>query len=368
MFHASDPERLAVIKSLKPGQIGSRDALDSGIHGLFITCIAQKVKESPEAFETFFNLTSLKDIEYKLATDFKVHNICSGLNGNNAACPCPYCDQLRKYFHKKGKARTIRSNKRKFDEFQLDNGITPRNFPGKFDSVCREPIMPGFDDDELILHCIPPSELHLMEGITNHVLTKIRFEIPELFKGFMQTLGLDREKYEMYTKKCNYDGNDVKKILNHINDFIVFCEPIQWPFGDVSALPHLHFLRAFSKVVHSCFGFLLEPDYAEKIALAKEAFDLLCSATAKRVKKKLRVHYFYKVHVLIFHVGDFVEKFGPLGPFSEQAGETVHSWWTKLWISYRSLPLTPGERLLRALVEWNFRRLSLILENLNDDD
>ena len=125
---------------------------------------------------------------------------------------------------------------------------------------------------------------------------------------------------------------------------------------------------AFCKVVKSCFGFHLEPDYRETIDLAKEAFDSLVSVTAIRMPTKRRVRYFYKIHVLVYHVCDFIDIFGPLGPYSEQAGETVHSWWKKLWVSYRSLPMTQGERLKAALVEWNWRRISLILGDEDDDD
>ena len=367
MFEATDPERLANSKRLDPVKVGSPGALDSGIKGLFILCIGQKVNETPEAINTFFELTSLKDIQYKLASDFKVGNICAGLMASNAMCPCIYCNQLRKNFHKKGDDRTVGNIREMFLEFEKANGVTPRNAKAMFDSVCREPILPGCDPTEKILHCIPPPELHLMEGITNHVLTKIRRELPE-FKEFLHKLNLDREKYEMYTTKCNFEGNDCVTILNHIDDFIASTTCGVGTLPGLLVQPHLHFLRAFSKVVSSCFGFNLEPDYGEKIDLAKEAFNSLVKATAGLMPRRRQVRYFYKVHVALLHVKDFVKDFGPLGPYSEQAGETAHSWWSKLWVNYRSLPMTQADRLFWCLVEWNFRRLSLILGTTSDDE
>ena len=363
MFNATDPERLANAKRLDPDKTDSLGALDSGINGLFVTCIGQKVDETPEAISTFFNLTKLEEIEYKLANDLKVGNLCTGIMASNSMCPCIYCNQLRKNFHEKGKDRTIGDILDKFDEFELNGGVNPSDAKAMFDSVCREPILPGSCRTDKILHLIPPPELHLMEGVTNHVLTKIREELPE-FKEFLHSLNLDREKYEKYTSKCNFEGNDCKKILNHIDDFIGFTGRL----NQVTVQPHLNFLRSFSKVVSSCFGFHLEPDYEDKINLAKEAFDSLVEATAGLMPARRQVRYFYKFHVVAFHVKEFVDEFGFLGPYSEQAGETVHSWWTKLWVHYRSLPTTPAERLLSCLVEWNFRRLVLILGLHEEDD
>lgn len=354
LLNCDDPERLSGKKDLH--QFGSRNSLDTGINGTFITCIAQEMAESPEAFETFFDLVSLKDLDnYRFANDFKVHNLLSGLGPCSSSCPCPYCDKLKKYFNTKGNERTIGGISETFEQFQSKNG--PLDYPAEFDSVCREPVMPGFPPSTPILHAIPPPELHLMEGITNHVLTKIRRDFPQ-FKEFMETLGLNKEKYEKYTSKCNYEGNDCKKILNHIDSFISFSVFL----AAHSIQPHLHFLRAFAKVVSSCFGFKLLPDYAEKFRLAREAFDFLVSATAEMPGKR-RVRYFYKVHVLLMHVEDFVDEFGPLGPFSEQAGETLHSEWLKVWVRHRALPFPPERRLFLALVEWNFARYMRILNS-----
>ena len=358
LLNCDDPERLSGKKDSL--QFGSPNSLDTGINGLFITCIAQEMEESPEAFQTFFDLVGLENLKnYKFANDFKVHNLLSGLGACSSTCPCPYCDQMKKNFDRKGVERTVGGNSEMFDYFVGKNGIL--DYPAECNSVCREPLLPGFLPTTPISHAIPPPELHLMEGITNHVLTKIRCELPQ-FEEFMATLGLDKEKYEKYTSKCNYEGNDCKKVLDHIDEFVSFSIQLE----AFSIQPHLHFLRAFSKVVSSCFGFQLQPDYAEKFRLAREAFDSLVKATAELPGKR-RVRYFYKVHVLLFHVEDFVDEFGALGPFSEQAGETVHSAWMKLWKHYRALPMSPARRLFLCLVEWNFRRLMMILNTSLDD-
>ena len=70
--------------------------------------------------------------------------------------------------------------------------------------------------------------------------------------------------------------------------------------------------------------------------------------------------FFYKVHVLVCHVPEFVRRHGPLGPYSEQAGESLHSRWDLDWTRYKYLPMTPEERLLNAVVDFEYRHLSLL--------
>ena len=372
LLNCDDPERLSGKKDLL--QYGSRNSLDSGINGLFLTAIAQEMKESPEAFETIFDLVSLEDLpNYKFANDLKVTNFLTGLNTCSSSCPCAYCDQHKSHFEKKGAQRTIDSILKMYEKYHQQNGNL--DYPAECDSVCREPILPGFPESTPILHVIPPPELHLMEGVVNHILAKIRWSYAH-FDEFMASLGLDKEKYKKYTLKCNYVGDDCKKVLDHIDQFV---ERVLW-YAAHEVIPHLNFLRAFARVVHSCFGFELQPDYAEQIRLAREAFESLVEATADQTGK-CRVRWFYKVHVVLHHVEEFVEEYGPLGPYSEQAGETVHDAWMKVWVRYRALPIPPQERLLRALVEWNFERVMMMVNsnrenferftmllNGNDDD
>ena len=110
------------------------------------------------------------------------------------------------------------------------------------------------------------------------------------------------------------------------------------------------------KVVSSCFGFVLDPNFGAYIAEFKTAWKVLVDAYPDQFQ------FHYKIHILVCHVEVFVNRHGPLGPFSEQSGESVHCNWGSHWRDrYKNLPqFTPEERLVRAVVDLNHRRMSLL--------
>ena len=56
-----------------------------------------------------------------------------------------------------------------------------------------------------------------------------------------------------------------------------------------------------------------------------------------------------KVHIIIAHLKYFVERFGPLGLYSEQAGEAIHTFFKKTWKKY----FVYWTNLKRAIAEFN---------------
>ena len=119
--------------------------------------------------------------------------------------------------------------------------------------------------------------------------------------------------------------------------------------------PHLRPLSVLRKVVDSCFGFVLDPDYEMHIMEFKAAWEALVLFDPENFT------FHYKVHVLTCHVPEFVKRHGPLGPYSEQAGESLHSRWASHFKRFKNLPNKSfGERMLMALVDFNYQHLSLI--------
>ena len=119
--------------------------------------------------------------------------------------------------------------------------------------------------------------------------------------------------------------------------------------------PFLRVLQEFRKVVDSCFGFTLDKNYASYIKEFKNAWRSLIAAYPHQFR------WNYKIHVLCCHVPEFVKRRGPLGPYSEQSGESLHSSWTSTWKRYKHQPkTTPEERLLNAVVDFEHRHLALL--------
>ena len=107
-------------------------------------------------------------------------------------------------------------------------------------------------------------------------------------------------------------------------------------------------LKAFNEVRLACFGQKLDPDFKEKIAKFKSAFE------------KLEMGIFPKMHIVFDHIGDFCDDHGPLGPYAEQSFESVHYAFAEMWkTSYKRNmddESYPG-KLLDAVVQFNTLRI-----------
>ena len=73
-----------------------------------------------------------------------------------------------------------------------------------------------------------------------------------------------------------------------------------------------------------------------------------------------------KIHIVLDHLDQFVKRKGALGPYSEQASESVHADWIKTWDFYKSYP---GEdRLLKCVLKYNkkhIKNLFVICDRIN---
>ena len=83
----------------------------------------------------------------------------------------------------------------------------------------------------------------------------------------------------------------------------------------VEAMPYIVVLKAFDKVVHSCFGVTLVEGYKENITMFSKLY------------RELGITVTPKVHMVEQHITDFMALKGEaagLGFYSEQAMESVH--------------------------------------------
>ena len=81
----------------------------------------------------------------------------------------------------------------------------------------------------------------------------------------------------------------------------------------------------------------------------------------KKVYKELKISVTPKVHAVFFHVSEFcnLKKMG-LGPWSEQASESVHHDFKKTWEHFKVRDTNHpeyGKRLLDAIVMYNSQHL-----------
>ena len=200
------------------------------------------------------------------------------------------------------------------------------------------PLFPGPDSTRIFEIC-PPDELHLLLGITKHIVDSLNEEWGQnQLNDWLEIHGVRREKY--YNGVMN--GNACNKLLNKKLHLLRRKVPKK----------HLKFisaLEAFNKVKKSCFGKVLSPTTRRDIEKFKQAFS------------KLEINYTPKIHVLIDHVANFCEEFGSLAYFSTQAGESAHSDFKgtikHYWVDEMTNPDIFAKKLLAGVNKYNSKHI-----------
>ena len=340
MVNAADHDRQAQLTGFH----------DSGLKGLHVVAIAEELEESHKAHEELFRLIKIEKVPYWIAADFKVDNIAAGIQACSSTCSCPYCNRKKKEFETAGTPRTIGRIRQMRDDW-VSVGKSKRSKLRQYEGCEHYPALPGRDLDEEILDIIAPGELHIVLGIVNKVLTEIRKDWKSGIDEWFASLSLDKKGYQ-YEHNTDFNGKNCTDVLTHVGSLIEQTQGkhMFW------IQPHLRTLQVLRKVVSSCFGFDLHPNFGAYIAEFKTAWKVLVDEYPDQF------NFHYKIHILVCHVEVFVNRHGPLGPFSEQSGESVHCNWGSHWRDrYKNLPqFTPEERLVRAVVDLNHRRMSLL--------
>ena len=99
-------------------------------------------------------------------------------------------------------------------------------------------------------------------------------------------------------------------------------------------------LFSFDNLKKSCFSDKVHDNFIRHCQAFKYNFDLLKFPSGST-----------KIHIVLDHLEQFVNEKGALGPFSEQASESVHADWKKIWDLYKTYP---GEdKLMLCVLKYN---------------
>ena len=139
-----------------------------------------------------------------------------------------------------------------------------------------------------------------------------------------------------------FAGNESRKLLKNVDKLKALHPP-------TSVTKFITAFRSFDVVVEACYGKDLNPDFQRRIVAF--AMDYL----------KLGISVTPKVHAVFFHVAEFCLLTGKgLGPWSEQAGESVHHDFKQTWKNYKVNDVERdiySENLLRAVAAYNSKHL-----------
>ena len=322
---------------ISPSSEVAKKYKDSGVKKALIIAISPEVQENYSSIKKLWWRVGLLNFKYKftIATDLKLINILLGLQNHSSTHPCAWCDVDKSNLDKKGKQRTFESILELFHAYDAAN--MSKEHAKDYGNVIHPPIFDVDDQGTPVIHVIPPPELHLLLGPTNHLIDALSKVWPGCI-AWLQSLNLYKEEYFGGT----YEGNECRKILKNIDSLKQKCPREFAQFVTT--------FETFNEVVKSCYGFELAEDFIERIDEFKQSYLKLKDVSVTP-----------KVHAVFYHIPEFCLFAGRgLGAYSEQAVESLHTEFKKSWESFYVKNTANDkypERFLRAVQTFNSMHL-----------
>ena len=310
----------------------SKKFKDSGVKKVFLIGITPNVPENYINMKKLWMEIGLHRLNrnFTIATDLKLCNILLGLMSHSSMHPCCWCDVDKYNLDKKGQQRTFDSLSKKNWNYRLAN--TTKAKAKNFGNAIHPSIIDCDDYNVPVIQFVPPPELHLLLGPTNHMYDELSKLWPES-SVWSNSCYVHKTEYH---GGC-FEGNDCRKLLKNVNLLQERCPDEFRMFANTFSL--------FNEVVVACFGDKLEENYKEAIADFTEAY------------MHLKISVTPKVHAVMFHVEEFCSMTGKgLGPWSEQTSESLHREFTKCWDNFLvkdSDNPRYGKKLLQAVHMFN---------------
>ena len=224
--------------------------------------------------------------------DLKVSNTICGLQTHLSMHPCTWCDVKFKCLAKSGNLRTLGSIKSSLKSFQQTGGVIAN--AKLFDNVIRKTIISRSNND-LFLEIIPTMELHLLLGVVNHLFKILKTAWVEDVK-WPAALNIQLSPYH----EGMFDGNECQQLLKNAD--------VLQQLPDTNLVHNIFHIneafKSFNLVVKACFGFILQPDFAERIENFTRCFLMITGASVTP-----------KIHTVFYHIKVFISHKGfPWGP------------------------------------------------------
>ena len=169
---------------------------DSGVKKVFVIGIAPGVPENYINMKKLWLSIGLDKLKYDftIATDLKLCNILLGLMSHSSMHPCCWCDTSKYNLDKRGNQRTFASLYELF--WAYFDAKANRSQAKEYGNVIHPPIIDMEDDNTPLIHKVPPPELHLLLGPTNHLYNELSKVWP----------GTDAWLQSIHIKKTDYHG------------------------------------------------------------------------------------------------------------------------------------------------------------------
>ncbi len=331
---------------------------DSGVKKIIILAIVENVTESHGNLKIILDLLGIQNIDCVHAMDMKAANAFIGIGTASSTFPCTWCEMKKSEFGNEeflftgGNLRTLGSIRKNAQEYQLalqgHKGRTKLSSAQQLN--CEHPPLCYKEDSTVVLHVIPPMELHIMLGIVNRLYDHLNNKLEQIGSkhsayDWSDKLGMARKKHH----GGEFDGKQCSLLLKNVNILFEVLDIEDINNEDIANA--IDALKATSVVKEACFGKELDPNYKQIITDFGIAY------------MKLGISVTPKVHAILVHVCQFLEihEGNGLGPWSEQASESVHFDFSQLWEKgcyKRSLNHDQyADKLLKCVITYNSRHV-----------
>ena len=153
-------------------------------------------------------------------------------------------------------------------------------------------------------------ELHLLLGVVDHLFKILKTAWVEAVK-WPAALHIQLSP----NHGGQFVGNECRELLKNVD--------VLQQLADTNLVPNIfHMIKAFkifNLVVKACFGFIIQPDFAERIEIFKRYYLMITGASITP-----------KIHSLLPHQGFHQPQRIPLGPYSEQTVKTAYQFFINI--------------------------------------
>lgn len=308
---------------------GKTEYLDTGVKKLLILSLAPGVPESYYNMKLILQSLQINFVSFLSAMDLKLANICAGMQGHSSTHPCIYCFAASPFLES-ADLRTLGDLRRLASKF--DEEGRPLSRAKEFYNVVHHPLFDG-PDDTFLLDIYPPPSLHILLGVVNMILEKLKRIWGDMnVKNWLKTHNIVQSPF--------YDGqlqgNQCRSVLKKAGD-LELALPRSLGIYAIS-------LSRFNEVVNSCYTNVLSVSYELDIKRFNDAFE------------KLALDKTTKVHIVTDHFVQFLKPRSiGMSVFSEQAVESAHNLFSKIWENYKVTDSHSQyeSRLFRAVMKFN---------------
>ena len=333
--------------SQQPRKLIEKSMLHSGVKKIIIVAIAPDVAETYSNVRFILNVLKIDEIDlrYVCAVDLKMANILCGIQSHSCTYPCAYCCCPKPEFSDQQKSksyhmRTIGEVRALSHDFQIKRRQYNNKASAKdFKSCVNPPIIRG-EDTMMMIKLIPPPELHLLLRVVNKIFKELKKSYPHFADRWLQKMGLQQPMLH----GGEFTGNMCRSLLKNAN---LLADLANGSSAETEIAKYVSAFSNFCKVVEASFGRVLHPDFETYVASFQRSY---C---------KLRISVTTAVHIVFVHLPQFCKLMHTsLGPFSEQASESVHHDFKTMWsMSGTRQKRGMEEKLLSCVVRYNSRHI-----------